>query len=122
MAGHKAHCPTATMSLTDAHSQLKGFAAAWKAAGTTAPPLTVLTFDVSKAFDNVDVQAVQRLLLQLVRSPCWKLHKVHSTVWARGTFVTRYGTLRCFVRLCYARSAPKETCGSFLPHCAVILF
>lgn len=87
VAHNEEHCPTDATSLTTAHIQLKTFSQAWRASG--CPPLSVLAFDVSKAFDNVDVEAVKQLLKQVVKSPGWRLHKVHSTVWARGAFVTR---------------------------------
>ena len=86
-------CPTEAMSLTEAHEQLRRFSSVWRASGKAT--LTVLAFDVSKAFDNVDVEVVRGLLRQLVRSPGWRLHKVHSTVWARGAFVTRCGCIYC---------------------------
>lgn len=76
-----------SVSLTEAHKQLRRFHEAWRASGK--PPLSMLAFDVSKAFDNVDAARVKDLLQQLVTSSGWKLHKLHSTVWARGALVTR---------------------------------
>lgn len=77
----------AAPSMTHAYRLLKAFAARWRARGQ--PPLTILAFDVSKAFDNVDVGVLKQLLQRLVRSEGWQLRRLQTSVWARGQLVTR---------------------------------
>lgn len=75
-------------SYGEAHRQLRQFAAAWRAAGQ--PPLTALSFDVARAFDNVDVAKVKLLLEEAVlASPGWDIHRAKETVKARGRVVTK---------------------------------
>lgn len=76
-------------SYGEAHCQLREFAAAWRAAGR--PALVAMSFDVAKAFDNVDVAKVKLLLEEaVVASPGWEVHRAKETVQARGRVVHKY--------------------------------
>jgi hypothetical protein len=102
------------MSLSTAHEKLKNFAKGRRGSGGGA--LILLAFDVSKAFDNVDVEQVKQLLRNLVRSHAWDLHKLHSTVQARGSLVTRFvsvavGSRYCWTQLCIANRFWSQVFG-----------
>lgn len=92
--GHKVFAGSVP-SYAEAHRHLSAFAAAWRAAGR--PPLTALSFDVTKAFDNVDVDKVKKLLETSVITgdDGWEVHAAKETVRARGRAI-----IKCAPRCC----------------------
>jgi hypothetical protein len=78
---------TAVPSAARAYRVLKAFAARWRACGR--PRLTVLAFDVSKAFDNVDVASLRQLVQGLVVSDGWQLRRVQTSVQSRGQLLSK---------------------------------